>query len=286
MFSTPQRPSAIAFLAPWFVAVALLVLATPAALADYQLNMSPGVTPISREVYGLHMIIFYLACLVGIGVFGAMAWTIYHHRKSRHPEPAQFHESTKVEVVWTVVPFFILLAMAIPATQTLIKMEDTSEASLTINVTGYQWRWRYDYIGEDVSFFSTLTTPPEQIENREAKGENYLLEVDNHVVVPVGEKIRFLTTAADVIHSWWVPALGWKRDAIPGFVNESWALIEEPGIYRGQCTELCGRYHGYMPIVLEAVSREEFDAWLAAQRGEDQGQNLALAPRDASGAIH
>lgn len=239
------------------------------ASADSIWNMTPGVTDISRNVYDLHMLILWICVFIGIGVFGVMFWSIYHHRKSRGAEPAQFHESTLVEVVWTVVPMVILISMAIPATQVLIRMADASEAELTIKVTGYQWLWHYEYLDEDVKFFSALSTPHDQIYGGAPKGEHYLLEVDNPLVVPVGTKIRFLFTAADVIHSWWVPALGWKQDTIPGFINENWTLIEKPGTYRGQCTELCGRGHAYMPIVVEAVSPAEFQEWLARQRGED-----------------
>jgi cytochrome c oxidase subunit 2 len=198
-----------------------------------------------------------------------MFWSIYHHRKSRGAEPAQFHESTLVEVLWTVVPMVILISMAVPATQVLIRMADASEAELTIKVTGYQWRWHYDYMDEGVGFFSTLSTPRNQIYGFAPKGEHYLLEVDQPLVVPVGKKIRILTTSADVIHSWWVPALGWKRDTIPGFINENWTLIEKPGTYRGQCAELCGRDHGFMPIVVEAVSEAEFQEWLARMKAKD-----------------
>lgn len=239
------------------------------ARADSVLNMTRGVTAVSGDIYDLHMLILWICVFIGIGVFGVMFWSIYHHRKSRGAEPAQFHESTLVEVLWTVVPMVILISMAIPATQVLIRMADASEAELTIKVTGYQWRWHYDYMDEGVGFFSTLSTPREQIYGVAPKGEHYLLEVDQPLVVPVGKKIRILTTSADVIHSWWVPALGWKRDTIPGFINENWTLIEKPGTYRGQCAELCGRDHGFMPVVVEAVSEAEFQEWLARMKGKD-----------------
>jgi len=239
------------------------------ARADSIWNMTPGVTDISRNVYDLHMLIFWICVFIGIGVFGVMFWSIYHHRKSRGAEPAQFHESTLVEVVWTVVPMVILISMAIPATQVLIRMADASEAELTIKVTGYQWLWHYEYLDEDVKFFSALSTPHDQIYGGAPKGEHYLLEVDKPLVVPVGTKIRFLFTAADVIHSWWVPALGWKQDTIPGFINENWTQIDKPGIYRGQCTELCGRGHAFMPIVVEAVSPAEFQEWLARMKAQN-----------------
>lgn len=236
------------------------------AQADFTLNMTRGATAISREVHDLHMMIFWICVAIGVVVFGVMFWSIYHHRKSRGAVPAQFHESTLVEVLWTIVPMAILIAMAVPATKTLIRMADARDAELTIKVTGYQWRWHYDYLDEGVGFFSTLATPQAQIHNHEHKHEHYLLEVDRRLVLPVGQKIRILTTAADVIHSWWVPALGWKRDAIPGFINESWTQIDQPGVYRGQCAELCGKDHAFMPIVVEALPEAEFQAWLTKMK--------------------
>lgn len=243
------------------IGVALLMWSM-GAHADYALNMTPGVTAISRDVYNLHMLIFWICVAIGAGVFGVMFWSIYHHRKSRGVVPAQFHESTLIEIVWTVVPMLILVAMAVPATKTLIRMADARDADLTIKVTGYQWRWHYQYLNENIGFFSTLSTPVAQIQNDADKGEHYLLEVDQRMVVPVGKKIRVLTTAADVIHSWWVPSLALKKDAIPGFINESWTLIDKPGIYRGQCVELCGKDHGFMPIVVEALPEAEFKQWV------------------------
>ena len=236
------------------------------AQADFTLNMTRGATAISREVHDLHMMIFWICVAIGVVVFGVMFWSIYHHRKSRGAVPAQFHESTLVEVLWTIVPMAILIAMAVPATKTLIRMADARDAELTIKVTGYQWRWHYDYLNEGVGFFSTLATPQAQIHNHEHKHEHYLLEVDRRLVLPVGKKVRILTTAADVIHSWWVPALGWKRDAIPGFINESWTQIDQPGVYRGQCAELCGKDHAFMPIVVEALPEAEFQAWLTKMK--------------------
>lgn len=240
------------------------------AQADLALNMPRGVTAISHEVYDLHMLIFWICVAIGLVVFGVMFWSIYHHRKSRGAVPAQFHESTLVEVVWTVIPMLILIGMAVPATKTLVRMADASDAELTIQVTGYQWRWQYDYLNEGVKFFSTLSTPQAQIRDVATKGEHYLLEVDNPLVVPVGKKVRLLTTAADVIHSWWVPDLGWKRDAIPGFINENWTLIEKPGIYRGQCAELCGKDHGFMPVVVKAVPEAEFQRWLTEMKAKSK----------------
>lgn len=239
------------------------------ARAEFGLNMPRGVTSISREVYDLHMLIFWICVAIGVVVFGVMFWSIYHHRKSRGAVPAKFHESTSVEVVWTVIPMLILIGMAVPATKTLVSMYDARDAELTVKVTGYQWRWQYDYLNEDVKFFSTLSTSSAQIRNAVPKSEHYLLEVDNPLVVPVGKKIRILTTAADVIHSWWVPDLGWKKDAIPGFISENWTLIEKPGIYRGQCAELCGKDHGFMPVVVKAVPEAEFKQWLADMKAKN-----------------
>lgn len=244
----------------------LLWLVFSSAHASWGFNMTPGATEVSRSVFDLHMTIFWICVVIGVIVFGAMFWSMLVHRRSTGQEPAHFHESTTVEILWTVVPLVILVLMAIPATKTLIEIYDSSESELDIQVTGYQWKWHYKYLGEDVEFFSNLTTPKDQINNKATKGEHYLLEVDEPLVVPVGTKVRFLITAADVIHSWWVPALAVKKDAIPGFINESWTRIDEPGIYRGQCTELCGKDHGFMPVVVEAKSKEDYAAWLAERK--------------------
>jgi cytochrome c oxidase subunit 2 len=239
--------------------------------------MPVGVTPVSREVYDLHMLILWVCVVIGIVVFGAMFYSIYHHRKSRGAVAAQFHESTTLELAWTLVPFLILVVMAIPATRVLIAMEDTSQSAMTIKVTGYQWKWKYDYINEDISFFSTLSTPREQLYGLAEKDEHYLLEVDNHLVLPINTKIRILTTAADVIHAWWVPNLGWKRDAIPGYINDNWTYIEKEGTYRGQCAELCGKDHGFMPIVVDAVSKEKYQEWVSQMKGEQTANATAGA---------
>ena len=236
-----------------------------------RINMTPGVTELGREVYDLHMIILWICVAIGVAVFGVMFYSIIFHRKSRGVIPATFHESTTVEIAWTVVPFFILIAMAVPATTTLLTLYDTDNSELDILITGYQWKWKYEYLneeGENVSFFSNLRTPQAEIYNDEAKGEYYLLEVDEPLVLPVDTKVRFLVTANDVIHSWWVPALAVKRDAIPGFINETWARPTEQGIYRGQCSELCGKSHGFMPIVVNVVSKEEYGEWIAAKQSE------------------
>lgn len=243
-----------------------LVLFPAMSMADWTMNMSPGVTQTSNDIYGLHMTILWICVVIGVVVFGIMFWSIFAHRKSRGHKPANFHENTTVEVLWTIIPLVILVAMAVPATVTLIDMYDTTEADVDIKITGYQWRWKYDYLEEEVGFFSSLSTPRDQINNRQVKGENYLLEVDNPLVVPVGQKVRLLMTANDVIHSWWVPEFGLKKDAIPGFINEAWIRVDTPGTYRGQCTELCGKDHGFMPIVVEAVPQAEYQAWIGEQQ--------------------
>ncbi|NVK42898.1 MAG: cytochrome c oxidase subunit II [Oceanospirillaceae bacterium] len=246
------------WLLPW---IGFLV-SLPAAAA-WQVNLSPGHTAIARDIHDLHMIIFWVCVAIGVVVFGVMFWSILHHRKSKGAEAHHFHENTVVEILWTLIPFGILIAMAVPATATLIRMYDSTEADLDVQITGYQWKWRYQYLGQDIDYFSVLSTPREQINNEEEKGEHYLLEVDNPLVLPAGKKVRFLLTSNDVIHSWWVPSFAVKKDAIPGFVNEAWVIPEEPGIYRGQCTELCGKDHGFMPVVVEVKPQEEFDQWLA-----------------------
>ncbi|WP_318515794.1 cytochrome c oxidase subunit II [Photobacterium leiognathi] len=234
----------------------------PVMAETMQLNMTPGVTAVSQDVYGLHMTILYICIAIGVVVFGAMFWAIFHHRKSKGAKPASFHESTKVEIIWTVIPFIILIAMAVPATKTLIAMEDTSKSDVTILVTGSQWKWHYSYFDQDVEYYSHLATSAEQISNQRQKRDNYLLEVDYPLVLPVGQKVRFLITSQDVIHSWWVPAFAVKKDANPGFINEAWTRIDKPGIYRGQCAELCGKDHGFMPIVVIAKPQAEYEEWL------------------------
>ena len=236
--------------------------------AAWTVNMAPGATEVSHKVFGLHMTIFWICVLIGIVVFGAMFWSMWLHRRTPGRIPAQFHDNTRIEILWTIVPLLILVAMAIPATRTLMEIYDSTESDLDIQVTGYQWKWHYKYLGQDVEFFSNLATPTEQIRNEVDKDEHYLLEVDQPLVLPVGAKVRFLVTAADVIHSWWLPAFAVKRDAIPGFVNEAWTRVEKPGIYRGQCTELCGKDHGFMPIVVDVKPKAEFDAWLAERKAE------------------
>ncbi|MGF6327730.1 cytochrome c oxidase subunit 2 [Pseudomonas sp. BS3782 TE3695] len=238
------------------------------AQAAWTVNMAPGATEISHAVFDLHMIIFWICVVIGIIVFGVMFWSMMVHRRSTGQVAAKFHENTTVEVLWTIVPLLILVAMAVPATATLIQMYDNTEPDIDIQVTGYQWKWHYKYLGQDVEFFSNLTTPADQIYNKETKGEHYLLEVDKPLVLPIGAKVRFLVTSADVIHSWWVPAFAVKRDAIPGFVNESWTRVEKPGIYRGQCAELCGKDHGFMPIVVEVKEKADYETWLGERKAE------------------
>lgn len=244
-------------------------LLSSSAWADSDYNLPKGVTAVSQEVYDLHMYALYICTVIGIIVFGAMFWSMFFHRKSKGVKPATFHESTKIEILWTAIPIVILVAMAIPATSTLIKMEDNSNSDITIQVTGSQWKWHYKYFDQDIEFFSVLTTPREQFDNRVGsapKSENYLLEVDNHLVIPVNKKVRFLITSDDVIHSWWVPAFAVKQDANPGFINEAWTKVDEPGIYRGQCAELCGKDHGYMPVVVEVKTEADYAQWLEDQK--------------------
>jgi cytochrome c oxidase subunit 2 len=244
-----------------------------AAWAEYKLNLQTPHTLLGEKIYDLHSIITAICFVIFIGVFGFMFYAVFKHRKSVGHKASQFHENTAVEVAWTLIPFVILIAMAVPATGTLITMRDTSEADLTIKATGYQWKWGYDYLkgeGAGISFYSTLSTPRAQIEGTDVAGRNanpnYLLETDNHVVVPVGKKIRILTTAADVIHAWYVPALAVKQDAVPGFIRDTWFKAEKPGIYRGQCAELCGKDHGFMPIVVEVMEPAAYTAWVGSQQ--------------------
>jgi cytochrome c oxidase subunit 2 len=261
-----------------FAAAVASWLAAGAALAN-QYNLPPPQSIIAREIYDLHTLIMWIIVGIFVVVFGAMTWAIIMHRKSVGHQAEQFHENTTVEIIWTIIPFFILIGMALPATKTIISMKDTSGSDITIKATGYQWKWGYDYLQEGISFYSTLSTPRSQIEDYERKGttknEHYLVEVDNPVVVPVGKKVRIITTANDVIHAWWVPALGIKQDAIPGFVRDTWFKADNPGTYRGQCAELCGKDHGFMPIVVEAVSPEQYASWVA-----DQKKKMAAAAPD------
>jgi len=240
------------------------------ALAVPEWNLPPPVTPIARQMYDLHYFIFWICVVIFVAVFGVMFYSLYKHRKSLDHPAAHFHENTIVEIVWTVIPFLILLFMAFPATKTILAMKDTSAPGLTIKVTGNQWSWNYDYLQEGFGYYSNLSTPVAQIENRAPKGEHYLLEVDNPLVVPVDTKVRLLLTASDVLHAWWIPAFGVKQDAIPGFVRDTWFKAEKVGVYRGQCAELCGKGHGFMPIVVEVKSKEDFAKWVEEHKAKTQ----------------
>jgi cytochrome c oxidase subunit 2 len=245
------------------------LLMTSVAQAEYALNMTESVTPIGRELYSLHMLVFWICVVIGVVVFGAMAWSIIYHRKSKGAVADNFHESTTVEIVWTVVPLLILIGIAIPATGTLLDLEDAkTDAEVTVQVTGIQWKWKYTFVDDDVSFISSLAQSSRDVIKDPTGNENYLLEVDEPLVLPINKKIRFLFHSDDVIHAWWVPELAVKQDSVPGFINDSWALIEEPGTYRGQCAELCGKDHGFMPIVVEAVTEAEYLAWLDSKKSE------------------
>jgi cytochrome c oxidase subunit 2 len=277
------------------LAVPLLFM-SPLLLASSSWDMTPGVTDISSQVFHLHRTILYVCIAIGLGVFGMMFWSILHHRKSKGAVAAHFHESTMVEIIWTVIPFIILIGMAIPATRVLVAMNDTSDSSMTVRVTGSQWKWNYEYLTYDddksvgVSFYSVLSTPREQYE-RQGKGfgasnlpdfkahPNYLLEVDKPLVIPSGQKIRFLITADDVIHAWWVPDFALKRDAVPGFVNEIWVDVPvgKEGIYRGRCAELCGKDHAFMPIVVEVKTKADFKQWLAGAKVQAEADAKAAA---------
>jgi cytochrome c oxidase subunit 2 len=243
-------------------------------------NLQPAVTKIAADIHGLHEYVMLLVTVIFVGVFGFMFWAVYAHRKDKGHKAEQFHENTTVEIIWTLIPMVILVIIAWPVTKTVIAQKDTSNADITVKVTGYQWKWGYDYLkgeGEGISFVSTLSTPRDQIEGRAPKGEHYLLEVDNEMVVPIGKKVRVLTTAADVIHAWWVPAFGAKQDAIPGFIRDLWFKAEKAGTFRSQCVELCGKDHGFMPIVVRVVSAEDYTKWVAGQK------KLAAPGADAPG---
>ena len=245
-----------------------LSIVTGNAQAAYALNLHAPVTEIARQIYDLHMLIVYVCLGILIVVFGVMFYSLYKHRKSVGHQAVQFHEHHVLEIIWTIIPALILIAMAIPATRTILAMKDTSAADMTVKVTGHQWKWEYNYIDKDVHFISNLSTTQDQINNKSEKGENYLLEVDNPMVVPVGKKVRVLLTADDVIHSWSVPSFGVKQDAIPGFIKETWFRADQQGTYRGQCSELCGKAHGFMPIVVEAKSEEDYNKWIEAKKAE------------------
>jgi cytochrome c oxidase subunit 2 len=255
------------------------LLALPAARADWQINLPPGATEISRRIYDLHMLVFWACVVIAVVVFAALAYALVAFRKKAGVKPATWDHSTTAEIVWTVIPVLILIFMAVPAARTLVFIEDTRGSELTVKITGYQWKWNYEYLDEGVSFYSNLARTSNVARQMNSgidpySVENYLLEVDRPLVLPAGVKIRYVLTSNDVNHAWWVQDFGVKRDAIPGYMNEGWFQVDEPGTYRGQCAELCGKDHGFMPIVVEVLPKEEFDAWLAGQKS---GMKLAAA---------
>ena len=269
-----------------FACLTLMAFGLGTAQAEYALNLVQGVTQLSNDVYDLHMLILWICVFIGIAVFGTMFYSIYYHRKSRGHVAAQFHESTKIEILWTIIPTMILVGMAIPATKTMLELDDIQNSDMSIKVTGWQWKWEYEYLDNGVHFFSSL----DEASNRARQVgsgidpktvPHYLLNVDNPLVIPTKKKIRFLFTAADVIHSWWVPDLGWKKDTIPGFINEAWTYVDKPGTYRGQCTELCGKDHGFMPIVVVAMEEADYNAWVAEQKAKAE-VNKSLAEKEWS----
>jgi cytochrome c oxidase subunit 2 len=255
----------------WLVALSLL-LSSSMVYADWTVNMRQGVTQISREVYELHMLIFWVCVVIGVVVFGVMIFSMLMHRKSIGAVPADFHDNTKIEILWTVIPVIILVAMAVPATRTLSDMYDAGNAEIDIEVRGLQWKWQYTYLDDDpakeISFVSSLLTDRDEVNNLARKREHYLLDVDNELVIPVDTRVRFLVTSGDTLHAWWVPDFAVKRDAIPGFIHEAWTVVDTPGIYRGQCAELCGKDHGFMPVVVRVVERDEYDTWMAEKQAE------------------
>ncbi|STX27576.1 cytochrome c oxidase subunit II [Legionella beliardensis] len=243
----------------------LIIGSKAIARDEWQMNMHRGVTPLSKDMFFLHTTAMVVCAVIGLIVFGVMIYSLIYHRKSRGHAPATFIHNNRLEIFWSIIPFLILVGLAVPATSVLLRLESTEDADVTIKIVGYQWKWQYQYLDQGISYFSNLATPFNQIENKDKKGQWYLLEVDKPLVLPVNKKIRFLVTSNDVIHSWWVPKLGVKRDAMPGFMYEAWARIEKPGVYRGQCAELCGVGHAYMPIVVEAVNDDQFAKWVNQQ---------------------
>ena len=269
-----------------FACLTLMAFGLGTAQAEYALNLVHGVTQLSNDVYDLHMLILWICVFIGVGVFGTMFYSIYYHRKSRGHVAAQFHESAKVEILWTIIPTLILVGMAIPATKTLLELDDVQDSDMSIKVTGWQWKWEYEYLDNGVHFFSSL----DEASNRARQigsgidpktVPHYLLNVDHPLVIPTKKKIRFLFTAADVIHSWWVPDLGWKKDTVPGFINEAWTYVEKPGTYRGQCTELCGKDHGFMPIVVIAMEEADYNTWVDEQKAKVEADK-SLAEKEWS----
>ena len=272
---------------------ALLARFSGPAAAAYQWNMQAPASKVAQDAYDLHMLMMLIIVVIFVAVFAVMFYSVFAHRRSKGHQAVQFHENTTVELLWTIIPLIILILMAWPATKALLSLRNTSNPDLTIKVTGYQWKWGYDYLrgeGEGISFVSALATPRDQIQGTAPKGENYLLEVDNPVVVPVGKKIRILTTGSDVIHSWWVPALGIKQDANPGFVRDTWFKADRVGTFRGQCAELCGKDHGFMPVVVEVVPADKYSAWVSEQKkkmaaqADDPNKTWTLEDLKARGA--
>jgi cytochrome c oxidase subunit 2 len=250
-------------------ALGVLAAAFSGLALGLEWNLQPAVTRIASDVHSLHEYVMIVVTVIFVGVFGFMFYSVFAHRKDKDHKAAKWHENTLVEVLWTVIPLVILVVIAWPATRVVIAQKDTTNPDITIKVTGYQWKWGYDYLrgeGEGISFTAMLATPRDQIEGRAPRGANYLLEVDNELVVPVGKKVRMLTTAADVIHSWWIPAFGAKQDAIPGFIRDTHFRAEKTGVYRGQCVELCGKEHGFMPIVVRVVTPEEYTQWVGERK--------------------
>jgi cytochrome c oxidase subunit 2 len=267
-------------------AILSLLAAVPfAALADYHVDMLQPNSPMARDAYSLHWGILWVCVAIFFIVFGAMFWSIFKHRKSMGAKAAQFHENTTVELIWTVVPLVVLVAMAWPATRTMIEMKDASNADMAVKVTAYQWRWEYDYQQDGVRFVSNLSTPRDQIEEREGpgkpKGENYLLEVDRPLVVPVGKKVRLLITSNDVIHGWYVPQLGVNQYGIPGYIKDAWFTADKPGIYRGQCSQICGKEHAYMPIVVDVRSVDDYAKWVKDEKAKQPPPTPAAVPQEA-----
>ncbi|RXZ44016.1 cytochrome c oxidase subunit II [Crenobacter cavernae] len=267
----------------------IALLASPLAARASQLNLQTPVTDTAREVYDLHTLLLVVTAAIFVVVFSVMFYALFKHRKAAGHQARLFHENTTVEIIWTVIPFLILAGMAWPATRVILEQKSTRGEDMTIKVTGYQWKWRYDYLDANFGLVSNLATPKTAIANGSAKGEHYLLEVDEPLVVPTGRKVRLLITANDVIHAWWVPALGVKQDAVPGFVRDAWFKVDQPGVYRGQCAELCGKDHGFMPIVVDARSPADYDKWLAAKKAaaaanvDDPNKVWTLAGLNARG---
>jgi cytochrome c oxidase subunit 2 len=274
--------------AKFSAALMIFAVCTGAAWASYDVNIPPPASPTANQIYGLHMYILYVCAVIFVIVFGAMFYSIFKFRKSTGAVPdVNFHESTLIEIIWTVIPFVILIAMAIPATKTVLDMKDTSNPDLTIKVTAFQWGWRYDYSADDFGFYSNLSTPWSQIGQPEEKatqekGKEYLLEVDNPLVVPVGKRVRLLVTSSDVIHGWYVPQLGVNQYGIPGFIKDAWFKAEKEGVYKGQCSQICGKLHGYMPITVIVKSEADYAKWVAEGKSKWGGQPVAAAAARAA----